>query len=209
MTDEMDTHEPHVRRRLTAYADAAVGGIVADHREIAHRARARSASGVPLGGLLLVVLLVVSAAALLARTPAPNTGRDLARAPASSCAAGDWPATPISCDAVFRIGNQAGARVEQARIWLTTLSAVKTSMHPMQQVSEPAETADVWVIVYDGFWRCCPNAFDENGNLIPQVDQTRWLVVAEAAKEGTGFIYLQDWTGKPAPDLLPLPSDVP
>lgn len=54
--------------------------------------------------------------------------------------------------------------------------------------------------------RCCPNAFDENGNLIPQVDQTRWLVVAEAAREGTGFIYLQDWSGKPVPDRLPLPD---
>ena len=206
MTDEMDIHEAHVRRRLMAYADEAVGGIAAEHREIAHRARARSASGVPLGGLLLVVLLVVGAVALLARTPVPNTGSAQARTPASSCAAGDWPAATISCDAVFRIGSQAGAQVERARIWLTTLGAVKTSMHPMQQVSEPAETAEVWVIVYDGFWRCCPNAFDENGNLIPQVDQTRWLVVAEAAREGTGFLYLQDWTGKPVPDLLPLPD---
>ena len=97
-----------------AYADAAVGGIAADHRKIAHRARARSASGVPLGGLLLGVLLVVGAVALLARTPVPNTGSAQARTPASSCAAGDWPATTISCDAVFRIGNQAGAQVERA-----------------------------------------------------------------------------------------------
>lgn len=205
MTDDTDLNEPHVRRRLMVYADTAVGGIAADPREIARRARARSASAVPLGGLL-VVLLMVGALALLARAPVPNAGSDLARAPAASCEAGDWPPTTISCDAVFRIGNQAGARVEQARIWLTTLGAVKTSMHPMQQVSEPAETAEVWVIVYDGFWRCCPNAFDEKGSLISQVDQTRWLVVAETAREGTGFIYTQDWTGKPVPDLLPLPG---
>lgn len=130
--------------------------------------------------------------------------REVGLGSASSCAGGDWPATEISCDTVFRIGNQAGAGVERARIWLTTLGAVKTSMNPVQQVSEPAETAEVWVIVYDGLWRCCPNAFDENGNLIPQGDQTRWLVVAEAAREGTGFIYLQDWTGKPVSNLLPL-----
>lgn len=77
-------------------------------------------------------------------------------------------------------------------------------MQPEQQVSEPVETAEVWVIVYDGFWRSCPNAFDQNGNLIPY-DRTRWLVVAEAAREGTGFIYLQDWSGEGVPDLLPLP----
>jgi hypothetical protein len=75
-------------------------------------------------------------------------------------------------------------------------------MHPIQQVSEPAGTAAVRVIVYDGFWRCCPNAYDENDNL-PQVDQTRWLVVAEAAREGTGFIYFQDWSCKAVPELLP------
>lgn len=205
MTDDRDLNEPHIRLRLMAYADAAAGGIAPDHREIARRARARSTSRVPLGGLI-VVLLMIGMVALLARPPIPNTGGDLARAPASSCALGKWPATAIACDTAFRIGDQAGARVERARIWLTTLGAVKTSMQPRQQVSEPAETAEVWVIVYDGFWRCCPNAFDENGDLIPQVDQTRWLVVAEAAREGTGFIYLQDWTEKTVPDVLPMPE---
>lgn len=205
MTDERDLDESHVRPRLLAYADTAVTGIAVDHRQIARRARARSASTAPLSGLLVVVV-AVGAAVLLLRAPIPNPGSELARAPAASCADGAWPATAISCDTVFRLGDQAGARVERARIWLTTLGAVKASMDPMQQVSEPADTAEVWVIVYDGFWRCCPNAFDENGNLIPQVDQTRWLVAAEAAREGSGFIYLQDWTGKSVPDLLPLPE---
>ena len=49
-------------------------------------------------------------------------------------------------------------------------------------------------------WRCCANAFDENGNRIPQVDQRRRLVVAEAGQKGTGFIYLQDWSDKRVPD---------
>lgn len=205
MNDDRDLDELHVRPRLLAYADAAVTDIAPDHREIARRARARSASSVPLGSLL-VALVVVGAVVLLARAPILNPGSGLDRAPASSCADGDWPATPITCDTAFRIGNQAGARVERTRIWLTTLGVVKGSLHPTEQVSEPADTAEVWVIVYDGFWRCCPNAFDENGNLIPQVDQTRWLVAAEAAREGTGFIYLQDWTGKAVPELLPLPQ---
>jgi hypothetical protein len=205
MADEIDVHERHVRRRLMTYADAAVGDTAVDHRAIARRARARSTPAVPLGTLVLV-LLAVGALALLARAPVPNAGSDLARAPASSCAAGDWPSPAISCDTVFRLGDQAGARVDRARVWLTTLGAVKAAMNPARQVSEPAEAAEVWVVVYDGRWRCCPNAFDENGNLIPQVDQTRWLVVAEAAREGTGFIYLQDWSGKPVPDRLPLPD---
>ncbi|MBA3779533.1 MAG: hypothetical protein H0X16_09605 [Chloroflexi bacterium] len=205
MTDDRDPNERQVRLRLLAYTDEVVVRTAADHREIARRARARTASVVPLAGLL-VVLVLIGAVVLLARPPITNRGSDLGRAPASSCSEGDWPTTAISCDTAFRIGDQAGARVEQARIWLTTLGAVKTSMRPTQQVAEPAETAKVWVIVYHGFWRCCPNAFDEGGKLIPQVDQRRWLVVAEAETEGTGFVYLQDWTGKPVPDLLPLPD---
>lgn len=205
MADEMDIHERHVRRRLMTYADAAVGDTAVDHRAIARRAQARSTPAVPLGTLVLI-LLVGSAVALFARAPVPNAGSDLARAPVSSCAAGDWTSTAITCETVFRLGDQAGARVERARVWLTTLGAVKAAMDPAQQVSEPAETAEVWVIVYDGRWRCCPNALDESGNLIPPVDQTRWLVVAEAAGEESGFIYLQDWSGKPVPDRLPVPD---
>lgn len=205
MTDDGDLNEKYARSRLLAYADAAVTGIAADHRKIAHRARARSAPAVPLGGVV-VALLIVGAVALLLRAPVPDAGTDVTRAPVSYCAAGDWPATAISCDTALRIGDQAGAQVDRARIWLTTLGAVKAAMHPTQQVSEPADATDVWVIVYDGFWRCCPDAFDENDKLIPQVDQTRWLVVTEAAKEGTGFIYLQDWTEKPVPELLPVPD---
>jgi len=176
--------------------------VTTDHGEIAQHARAHSTPRVPLGGLLAVVL-VFGAVALLARAPVTDTRSDLAYAPASSCAGGDWPATAISCDTVFRMGNQAGARVERARIWLTTLGAVKSAMAVAQEISEPAETAEVWVIVYDGFWRCCPHAFNEDGTLIPQVNQTRWLVVAEAAREGTGFVYFQDWSGKAVPELLP------
>jgi len=102
-----------------------VGEIAADHGEIAERAQTRSVSRVLLVGLV-VVLLVVGAVALLAKPPAPSTGSDFSRAPASSCAGGDWLATAIGCETVFRIGDQAGARVERARIWLTTLGAVKS-----------------------------------------------------------------------------------
>jgi len=181
-----------------------VGQQTTDHGEIAQRAQTRSVSRARVG--LVVVLLVVGAVVLLARAPVTDTGSDLARAPASSCAGGAWPATAISCDTVFRLGNQAGARVERARIWLTTLGAVQSAMTPLQQVTEPAASAEVWVIVYDGFWRCCPHAFNEDGTLIPQVNKTRWLVVAEATREGAGFVYVGDWSGKPVPDLLPLPD---
>jgi hypothetical protein len=129
-----------------------------------------------------------------------------ARPPSATCAGRVWPATTISCDAAYRIGDQAGARVDRARIWLTTLGAVKASMHPLQQATEPAETAEVWAIVYDGFWRCCANAVDASGNSMPLVDQASWLVVAEAARPGTGFVYLQDWTGRPVPYLLAPPG---
>jgi len=179
-----------------------VGEIAADDGEIAPRAQTRSVSRVPLVGLI-VVILVVGAVALLARAPALDTGSNLAYAPASSCAGGEWPATAISCDGVFRLGNQAGARVERARIWLTTLGAVKSAMAPVQQVTEPAASAEVWVIAYDGFWRCCPLAFNEDGTLIPQVEMTRWLVVAEATREASGYVYSQDWSGKAVPELLP------
>lgn len=204
MTDNAEANERFARRVLLAYAETMSSGMAVDHREIANRARARSALGVPLGGVL-VILVLIGAVAALTRVPTAGPGSDPARAAVASCAEGDWPVTAISCETAFRIGNQAGARVEQARIWVTTLDAVKASMHPAQQVTEPAASVEVWVIVYDGSWRCCPNAYDENGNLIPQVDQTRWLVVAEAAREGTGFIYLQDWTGKPVPETHPLP----
>jgi len=79
-------------------------------------------------------------------------------------------------------------------------------MRPAQQVSALPDETEVWVIVCDGRWLCCPNAFDENGKRIPQTDMARWLVAAESAREGTGFVYLQDWTGKPVPGSLPSPS---
>ena len=205
MTDEMDINERDVRRRLVAYADAGVAENSATPGEIARPARARSTRRAPLGGLVLLVL-VIGAVLLVARAPTSNSGTSLARSPATSCAAGHWPTTAISCDTVFRIGNQAGAEVQRARIWLTTLGAVKSAMAPAQQVSEPAESAEVWVIIYDGSWRCCPNAFDEGGNLLPEVEQTRWLVVAEATREAAAFVYLQDWSGKAVPDLLPPPA---
>jgi hypothetical protein len=204
MADDMDIDEIRVRRRLLAYTDAVASETSADHRHIARRAMgARSASS--LRGLVAAVV-VIGLVALVARAGFPGAGTMSGRPPAPSCQSGGWPPTPITCESVFRVGNQAGARVERARIWLTTLGAVKAAMGPRQQAVEPSETARVWVIVYDGLWRCCPNAFDQTGNLIPQVDQTRWLVVAEAGKEGTGFIYLQDWSEKSVPDALPAPD---
>ena len=177
----------------------------ADHIGIERRARTLTRRSVaPFG--LVIALVLIGGVALLVRAPLPLSGSDASIGPASSCAAGDWPLTVITCDGVFRIGNQAGARVDRARIWLTTLGPVVTSMRPAQQVSALPDETEVWVIVYDGRWVCCPNAFDENGERIPQTDKARWLVAAESATEGTGFVYLQDWTGKPVPESLPSPS---
>jgi hypothetical protein len=158
----------------------------------------------PLAAILLVAVsgLIVGGHAPPTAAPSSSATVTSARPPATSCAGGVWPTTTISCDTVFRMGDQAGARVDRARIWLTTLAAVRD---PRKQVTQPTDAAAVWVIVYDGFWRCCPNAVDQNGNVLPQLDQTTWLVVAEAAREGTGFIYSQDWTAKPVPYLLPPP----
>ena len=126
--------------------------------------------------------------------------------PVESCDARKWPRTDIACDEAYQIGAQAGARIDQARIWLSTLDAVHASMAPTPQVSEPDSNAAVWVIVYDGSWLCCAfNAFDEEGNRIPRTLQARWLVVAEAGQEGSGFIYLQDWSGRNVPSRLPGP----
>ena len=204
MPDDRDLEERRVGGRLIAYADAAMGRLATDDRELARSARVRRASTVPVSGVL-IVLVVLVAVTLLGRARAPSAGRPTG-APSSSCADGAWPATAISCDAAYRLGDQAGARVDRARIWLTSLGAVKATMRPAQQVAEPPESSEVWVIVYDGYWRCCPNAFDESGSRMPLVDEKRWLVVAEAARQGTGFVYLQDWTGKPVPDVLPPPG---
>ena len=136
--------------------------------------------------------------------PAPEPLGDAP--PVDSCDARKWPRTVIACDEAYQIGARAGARIDQARIWLSTLDAVHASMAPTPQVSEPDSNAPVWVIVYDGSWLCCAfNAFDEEGNRIPRTLQTRWLVVAEAGQEGSGFIYLQDWSGRNVPSRLPGP----
>lgn len=202
-----ETNEPFDREiaaRLSAYAMTAV------------EERPAGPAGVPRTGrrtgrlLALFLIAIVSVGAAVGATAAiaslREQGAGSGAASAASCSERPWPRTVISCDDVYRMGDQAGAQVSTARIWLTTLAAVRSQMNPARQVAEPAADAVVWVIVFDGWWVCCPNAVDEHGHLIPAETQSRWLVVAEASREGTGFIYLQNWSGRPVPARFPAAS---
>lgn len=187
--------------RLSWYG--AEPALVADRIGIRCRTRARlTSAGATLS--LAAALLLIGSITLLACAPSALS-RGAGVGPVSTCEAAEWPPTVIPCEAAFRIGNQAGARVDQARIWLTTLGPVIESMGRIPHDSALSDTTEVWLIAYDGRWVCCPRAFDENGEQIPQVDHRRWLVAAEAAREGAGFVFIQDWTGEPIPDSLPRP----
>lgn len=131
------------------------------------------------------------------------------RGPAPSCASGSWVPSIIPCTAALAVGDQAGARVDRVRIWQTTLDAVHASLHPLAQTVEPSNGTTVWLAIFDGSWRCCPNAVDQQGSPIPQVTESRWLVVVDATAVGSGFVYLQDWTGKPVPAQLPSAGSTP
>jgi hypothetical protein len=119
------------------------------------------------------------------------------------CAVRSWPSTPIECQSAFRLGSQAGARVDSAQIWLTTLGDARAALNWAKQVEEPPGEEAVWVILYRGRWRCCPNAYDENGQLIPEVEQSQWLVVVDALREDAGFIFIGNWSGEAMPSALP------
>lgn len=134
--------------------------------------------------------------------PPANGPDDAGVPPAASCESQPQD-TAITCASVVRMGDQARADVDQLRIWLTTLGAVRSAMDPAQQTPLPADETRVWAMVFDGEWRCCPNAIDENGRPIPATTWTTWLVVAEADREGTGFVYLQDWSDRAVPEHLP------
>jgi len=135
-------------------------------------------------------------------TPPPAGSPDEGVAPAASCDE-MLQVTAITCASVLGLGDQAGARVDRVRIWLTSLGAVRSTMDPAQRTSLPSDETRVWAMVFDGEWRCCPNAVDENGQGIPSGSWTTWLVVAEADREATGFTYIQDWSDRAVPEHLP------
>ena len=96
--------------------------------------------------------------------------------------------------------------MERARIWLTTLGAVREAYRPPTVVVEPSPATAVWLIVYDGRWRCCPSAFDERGALIPQEMRSRWLVTVDATQEGTGFIHIANLSDHAVVEAMPRPD---
>jgi len=137
------------------------------------------------------------------------TGRSLVGAiatpgalPIDSCDELTAPEPPISCSSAVRLGSQAGATVDQTRIWLTTLGAVRSSMAPVAQVVLPDDRVRVWAVVFEGRWDWESRAVDETGQALPRQRWDRWLVVVEADREARGFVYLQDWTGRPVPERL-------
>lgn len=120
-----------------------------------------------------------------------------------TCSSRTWPPMVISCQMAYRLGSQAGAGVDRAQIWLTTLGEARRQMDWLKQVTEPSGTTAVWVVLYQGKWTCCSNAYDEDGSLIPVSVMDQWLVIADATAESAGFISIGDWTGRAAPESLP------
>ncbi len=201
MTDRDPTYEPSLARLISRYVDEIPERQPPRLMELSQRTGGRTSLVVTAAVVVAAVVLVTSFA-LVRSSPTGVAGR----APASACSSLEWPSTAISCLAAYHIGSQADARVDRARIWLTTLGDARKQMDWPHQVAEPSATAPVWVIVYDGRWTCCANAYDVDGRLVPQRDQVQWLVVADATEEGAGFIFIGDWSGKAVPETLPASS---
>lgn len=199
MTNQDPTNDPRLATLLREYAD-----LLPD-RQSGLPATVRPAStlrlALPGAAALGLAVLLIGSLVLMRLPPLGAAGVG----PASSCSAEAWPDTPISCSEVYRIGSQAGAQVDGARIWLTTLVKARQELDWPRQVTEPVGETAAWVIVYNGRWMCCPNAYDAAGRLITQRVKKQWLVVADATTEGSGFIFLGDWSDKDAPDVLPRP----
>ena len=157
---------------------------------------------------IILPLLLVLGVAAISLDIWPSTGRlgVSGLPPVEDCAAAVWPESPITCEAAYRQGAQAGARVDSASIWLSTLGQARSSLAWSQQVTEPADSAMVWVIAYSGRYRCCPNAFDESGRPIPQEVRSQWLIVSDAFGPPDNFIFTGDWSDRDLPRLLPGPT---
>lgn len=201
MVDRRQGFEAWLERGIRQYA--ASGPRAGDPAEVAARAMTARLHGsaTPLVGVVSAVaatgLAIILAAVVLAG-PRPEPGAASlgdGEAAASSCEARAWPLVPVSCS---RAEDEVstGARVDETRIWLTTLEAVKSALDPPQQVREPPAETPMWLFVYDGLWTCCIHE-DEEGRLVGPTDQTRWIIVVDAL---TGkFVYIHDWTGKDVP----------
>lgn len=203
MTDEARgdhaDFDPRVARAIREHASSVDPAI--DPRAFVDAARAPSAMRRPVIALGLV--LIVGAIAVVAQLP--RTGEPGATdgvAAAATCTA--FGALEDACRAAQGSASFGPARIDRARIWLTTLASVKERMDPPQQVVEPPRATPVWVFVYDGSWSCCLVG-NPDGSLTPPSESTRWLHVVDATSVPDGsFVYLHDSSGRPVPDRLPV-----
>lgn len=113
--------------------------------------------------------------------------------PASSCEQGTWTTTEVSCVAARNTSVTATTGVAgpwTSRIWLTTLDAVDTRLHPGRQVADhPIGNAVVWLFIY------------ENGT----GDRVLHVARASNAKPGA-YIYIYHWPelgSPPVPETMP------
>lgn len=224
MTDEFDTFDSHLSRRLRSYTEP----TLIDSRAAALNAMRRTprrwrllrlyAAALSVLGVIAVgVMLGLSYRALLpgeagtgAPPPASNPvssdvtgGAALTlggAAAAFSCAADEWPPTPISCEAAESAVSM-GARIDQTRIWLTNLATMQAGFPDAQaRMLLPAVDTPVWVFVRDGEWSCCVHA-DETGELQDPEIISRWLIVVDATSGDA--IFIEPWSDRPVPPALP------
>jgi hypothetical protein len=147
--------------------------------------------------------LITAGIAMLLMSSAASWLLSQGRVAERSCSSHPWRPTLVRCAEAYGLGDQAGAKVARAHVWLSTLGQANAVLGWSRQTEEPSTATPVWVIAYEGRWLCCPNAYGADGSVIPQADMSRWLVVADASATGAGFIYLGDWSGRPILDALP------
>ena len=135
--------------------------------------------------LALGGLLVIAVVAFLRSTGEAG--------PASSCEQGTWATTEVSCVAARNTSVTFTTGVSgpwTARIWLTTLDAVDTRLHPGRQVADhPTGNAVVWLFIYE----------NDTGDRVLHVAR------ASNAKPGA-FIYIYGWPELGSP---PVPATMP
>lgn len=116
---------------------------------------------------------------------------------ASSCAAGYWRTTLVTCEDAGRSISLGGAPTRSARIWLTTLAAVDSTFRPHPQVANhPADPlTPVWMFIWEGdIQQCRPDP------LLFVVDAT------DPATRHGAFIYIFCWRELGNP---PIPTRMP
>lgn len=124
---------------------------------------------------------------------------------ASSCGDGNWPVMTVSCAEAQQSVSLGATSTRQARIWLTTLSAVDAQFAPPRQVADhPVDpNTPVWVFIYDADH---PGIIysDEAGQLQTSPPEQRLLHVTDATNPATrdgAFVYLYGWSELGSPDV--------